>query len=130
MKGQSWVSPRGPMSIDAGTRDPVQDIYIREVKEVASFDKVLDGIPCVVKFEKDVNNHEYVVVNSPFGFCADGQPRDGTIGTGEFECDAGVDPTFLGKRTVKLANRGDAKSPKLLLLVSTREATACAIKSE
>jgi branched-chain amino acid transport system substrate-binding protein len=34
MKGQSWVSPRGPMSIDAGTRDPIQDIYIREVKDV------------------------------------------------------------------------------------------------
>lgn len=103
---------------------------VREVKEVANFDKVLDGIPCVVKFEKDVNNREYVVVNAPFGFCADGQPKDGTIGTGEFACDSGVDPTFLGKRTVKLANRGDAKSPKLFLLVSTREATACAIKGE
>ncbi|MGV3549509.1 ABC transporter substrate-binding protein [Rhizobium sp.] len=34
MKGQSWTSPRGPMSIDANTRDPIQDIYIREVKDV------------------------------------------------------------------------------------------------
>jgi branched-chain amino acid transport system substrate-binding protein len=29
MKGQSWTSPRGPMSIDPATRDVVQDIYIR-----------------------------------------------------------------------------------------------------
>jgi branched-chain amino acid transport system substrate-binding protein len=34
MKGMEWVSPRGPISIDPATRDIVQDIYIREVKEV------------------------------------------------------------------------------------------------
>lgn len=34
MKGMSWTSPRGPVTIDAETRDIVQDIYIREVKEV------------------------------------------------------------------------------------------------
>lgn len=34
MKGMEWVSPRGPIMIDAATRDIVQDIYIREVKEV------------------------------------------------------------------------------------------------
>src|SRR5205085_10730678 len=28
-KGLSWVSPRGPMSIDPVTRDVVQNIYIR-----------------------------------------------------------------------------------------------------
>nr|WP_244444256.1 ABC transporter substrate-binding protein [Lutibaculum baratangense] len=33
MKGLSWESPRGPVSIDPETRDIVQDIYIREVKE-------------------------------------------------------------------------------------------------
>lgn len=51
MKGQSWVSPRGPMSIDPATRDPIQDIYIREVKEVdgelynvefATYEKIKD----------------------------------------------------------------------------------------
>lgn len=34
MKGMEWTSPRGPISIDAQTRDIVQDIYIREVEEV------------------------------------------------------------------------------------------------
>ncbi|KGE02342.1 ABC transporter substrate-binding protein [Rhizobium sp. YS-1r] len=34
MKGASWVSPRGPITIDPATRDIVQDIYMREVKEV------------------------------------------------------------------------------------------------
>jgi branched-chain amino acid transport system substrate-binding protein len=31
MRGLSWTSPRGPVAIDAGTRDIVQDIYIRRV---------------------------------------------------------------------------------------------------
>lgn len=34
MKGMSWMSPRGPITIDPETRDIVQDIYMREVKEV------------------------------------------------------------------------------------------------
>ena len=34
MKGMAWVSPRGPMSIDATTRDITQNVYIREVKKV------------------------------------------------------------------------------------------------
>jgi branched-chain amino acid transport system substrate-binding protein len=34
MKGASWASPRGPVSIDPETRDIVQNIYIREVKRV------------------------------------------------------------------------------------------------
>jgi branched-chain amino acid transport system substrate-binding protein len=33
-KGMSWQSPRGPMSIDPETRDAIQTVYIREVKEV------------------------------------------------------------------------------------------------
>ena len=33
-KGLSWESPRGQITIDAETRDIVQDIYIREVKKV------------------------------------------------------------------------------------------------
>ena len=32
MKGLSWTSPRGPMTIDANTRDVVQDIHIRRVE--------------------------------------------------------------------------------------------------
>ena len=34
MKGASWTSPRGPVSIDPDTRDIVQNIYVREVKKV------------------------------------------------------------------------------------------------
>ncbi|MEY2686389.1 MAG: hypothetical protein RL375_587 [Pseudomonadota bacterium] len=34
MKGQSFESPRGPVSIDPATRDIVQDIYIRKVERV------------------------------------------------------------------------------------------------
>jgi branched-chain amino acid transport system substrate-binding protein len=34
MKGQIFESPRGPVYIDAQTRDVVQDIYIRKVERV------------------------------------------------------------------------------------------------
>ena len=34
MKGQSFESPRGPVTIDPQTRDIVQDIYIRKVQRV------------------------------------------------------------------------------------------------
>src|SRR5690606_16913034 len=34
IKGMSWESPRGPISIDPETRDIVQTVYIREVQEV------------------------------------------------------------------------------------------------
>ena len=32
MKGMSWTSPRGPMSIDPQTRDVIQNVYIRRVE--------------------------------------------------------------------------------------------------
>jgi branched-chain amino acid transport system substrate-binding protein len=35
MKGMSWQSPRGPMSIDPETRDVVQNIYLRRVERVS-----------------------------------------------------------------------------------------------
>jgi branched-chain amino acid transport system substrate-binding protein len=28
----AWESPRGPISIDPGTRDVIQDVYIRRVE--------------------------------------------------------------------------------------------------
>jgi branched-chain amino acid transport system substrate-binding protein len=34
MKGMSWTSVRGPVSIDPETRDIIQDIYIRKVERV------------------------------------------------------------------------------------------------
>jgi branched-chain amino acid transport system substrate-binding protein len=34
MKGMTWESPRGRMSIDAETRDVVQSIYIRRVEKI------------------------------------------------------------------------------------------------
>ena len=36
MKGMSWASPRGPMSIDPATRDVVQNVYMRRVEKVGS----------------------------------------------------------------------------------------------
>jgi branched-chain amino acid transport system substrate-binding protein len=33
MKGLSWVSPRGPVSIDPETRDIIQNVYIRRVEK-------------------------------------------------------------------------------------------------
>jgi branched-chain amino acid transport system substrate-binding protein len=34
MKGMSWTSPRGPVMLDAETRDMVQNVYIRKVEKV------------------------------------------------------------------------------------------------
>jgi branched-chain amino acid transport system substrate-binding protein len=34
MKGMSWMSPRGPVSIDPATREMTQNIYIRKVERV------------------------------------------------------------------------------------------------
>ncbi len=34
MKGMSWMSPRGPVSIDPDTRDIVQTVYVRKVEKV------------------------------------------------------------------------------------------------
>jgi branched-chain amino acid transport system substrate-binding protein len=34
MKGLSWQSPRGPMSIDPATRDVIQNVYVRKVEQV------------------------------------------------------------------------------------------------
>jgi branched-chain amino acid transport system substrate-binding protein len=31
IKGYSWQSPRGPVTIDAQTREPIQNVYIRRV---------------------------------------------------------------------------------------------------
>jgi branched-chain amino acid transport system substrate-binding protein len=32
MKDRSWISPRGPVTISAQTRDITQDVYIRRVE--------------------------------------------------------------------------------------------------
>jgi branched-chain amino acid transport system substrate-binding protein len=48
MKGLSWMSPRGPMSIDPATRDVIQTVYIRKVEMV-------DGKPWNVEFDKIEN---------------------------------------------------------------------------
>jgi branched-chain amino acid transport system substrate-binding protein len=44
LKGLSWESPRGPISIDPRTRDIVQNVYIRKVEK-------RDGAPWAVEFE-------------------------------------------------------------------------------
>jgi branched-chain amino acid transport system substrate-binding protein len=33
IKGLSWVSPRGPVSIDPATREMIQNVYIRKVEK-------------------------------------------------------------------------------------------------
>jgi branched-chain amino acid transport system substrate-binding protein len=43
MKGMSWESPRGPISIDPNTRDIIQNVYIRKVEKK-------DGEPWAVEF--------------------------------------------------------------------------------
>jgi branched-chain amino acid transport system substrate-binding protein len=46
MKGMTWTSPRGPVQLDAATRDMVQDVYIRKAEKVngkmynIEFDKI------------------------------------------------------------------------------------------
>jgi branched-chain amino acid transport system substrate-binding protein len=48
VKGAKWESPRGPISIDAETRDVVQTVYVRRTEMVngkiynVEFDKFLD----------------------------------------------------------------------------------------
>jgi branched-chain amino acid transport system substrate-binding protein len=58
MKGMSFESPRGPISIDPATRDIVQDIYIRRVErrdgqlyniEFATFPAVKDPVKAAAK---------------------------------------------------------------------------------
>ncbi|HMA30478.1 MAG TPA: ABC transporter substrate-binding protein [Casimicrobiaceae bacterium] len=50
MKGMSWISPRGPMTIDPATRDVIQTVYIRRVEREGGqlwnieFDKI-DNVP-------------------------------------------------------------------------------------
>jgi branched-chain amino acid transport system substrate-binding protein len=48
MKGMKWTSPRGPMTIDPETRDPIQTVYIRRVEMV-------DGKPWSIEFAKFEN---------------------------------------------------------------------------
>jgi len=48
MKGMKWTSPRGPIAIDPATRQPVQTVYLREVKMV-------NGQPWNVEFDKVEN---------------------------------------------------------------------------
>jgi len=44
VKGQAWESPRGPIKIDANTRDIVQNVYIRVVKRDASGKLINDEV--------------------------------------------------------------------------------------
>ncbi|HEX7466522.1 MAG TPA: hypothetical protein VF309_07770, partial [Usitatibacter sp.] len=48
MKGLSWVSPRGKMTIDPATRDVIQTVYIRKCEMV-------NGKPWNVEFDKIEN---------------------------------------------------------------------------
>jgi branched-chain amino acid transport system substrate-binding protein len=48
MKGMKWTSPRGPITIDPASRDPIQTVYIRRVEMV-------DGKPWSIEFAKFEN---------------------------------------------------------------------------
>lgn len=49
MKGMSWMSPRGPISIDPDTRDIVQTVYVRKVEKKGDqfYNIEFDAIPDV-----------------------------------------------------------------------------------
>jgi branched-chain amino acid transport system substrate-binding protein len=49
MKGMSWTSVRGPVTIDPETRDIIQDIYVRKVEKVGGelYNQEFDKIPQV-----------------------------------------------------------------------------------
>ena len=49
MKGMSWVSPRGPVTIDPATREMVQNMYVRKVekKNGALYNVEIETIPNV-----------------------------------------------------------------------------------
>jgi branched-chain amino acid transport system substrate-binding protein len=58
MKGMSWESPRGPISIDPDTRDVVHNVYIRKVEkkngelynvEFATFEAIKDPVKAAKK---------------------------------------------------------------------------------
>jgi len=58
MKGMSWESPRGPITIDPDTRDIIQNIYMRKVEKVgnelqnvefATFEAVKDPVKAAKK---------------------------------------------------------------------------------
>src|SRR5215510_7903580 len=58
MKGMSWESPRGPISIDPATRDIVQNVYMRKVEkkdselynvEFATFEGIKDPVKAAKK---------------------------------------------------------------------------------
>ena len=54
MKGQVFESPRGPVLIDAQTRDIVQDVYIRKVERVPAMNNGLYNVEFdVIKAVKD-----------------------------------------------------------------------------
>jgi branched-chain amino acid transport system substrate-binding protein len=58
MKGMSWESPRGPMSIDPETRDVVQNIYLRKVEKVGGelYSVEFDSVEAVKDPLKLANN--------------------------------------------------------------------------
>ena len=50
VKGMSWESPRGPVSIDPETRDMIQNVYIRRVEQGSDgklFNRVIDTFRAV-----------------------------------------------------------------------------------
>lgn len=58
VKGMSWESPRGPVSIDPETRDIIQNVYIKVVdegKDGKLYNRVVDTFPAVKDPWKEIN---------------------------------------------------------------------------
>ena len=105
-------------------------LQAKAVVEYASYDQVLDNIPCTVTFTKFGDQYEMINLSSPFGTCAERKVKDGKLPAGEFTCEPGVDETFLKNRKVKIVNRGDAASPDIHLAVAGRTEKMCSIAKE
>lgn len=59
VRGMSWESPRGPVSIDPETRDIIQNIYIKQVAEGPDgklYNRIVDTFPAVKDPWKVLNN--------------------------------------------------------------------------
>ncbi len=73
MKGQTFESPRGPVFIDAQTRDIVQDIYIRKVEKVG--DQYYNVEFETLKSVKDPGKVQVIPPEAPAALPPGGAPR-------------------------------------------------------
>lgn len=103
----------------------------RAVPELASFELLLDRIPCEISFgSNDDKTNEWISISAPFGMCRLKDLKGSKLQPGRHSCDGPFDNAFLAKRTVSLVNRGTADQPALLIAVTGRAEKACRIVEE